>query len=165
MPNLVRVALSGVCWAIEMSEVQFFAFHIVSRNEGSFYVVVDVCLWVQRFASSAPGVAETATASAAAAVAARDGGLARCPSVLPTVSKYYECMYEYAESTLLLLLLLLLWFLLVSRTKNTRENKIGVHTAPQNALRQAMRSRLNANNLNLSATNLQRWWRWWYFRR
>ena len=48
LPNLVRVALSGVCWAIEMSEVQFFAFHIISRNRGNFYVVVDVCLWVQR---------------------------------------------------------------------------------------------------------------------
>ena len=122
------------------------------------------CLLVgSAFASSDPGVAATETASAAAAC---DGGLARCSSfVHTTVSQYYECMYEYAESTLLLLLLLLLWFLLVSRTKNTRENKIGVHTAPQNALRQAMRSRLNANNLNLSATNLQRWWRWWYFRR
>ena len=118
------------------------------------------CLLVgSAFASSAPGVAATATASVAAA--ACDGGLARCSSfVLATVSKYYECMYEYAESTLLLLLLLL-WFLLVSRTKNTRESTIGVHTAPQNALLQAMRSRLNANNLILSATNLQRWWRWW----
>ena len=105
------------------------------------------------FASSAPGVAATATASVAAA--ACDGGLARCSSfVLATVSKYYECMYEYAESTLLLLLLLLLWFLLVSRTKNARESKIGVHTAPQNALLQAMRSRLNATNLILSETNL-----------
>ena len=119
------------------------------------------------FASSAPGVAPTttasaATAAAAAAAAACDGGLARCSSfVLNTVSKYYECRYEYAESTLLLLLLLLLWFLLVSRTKNTRESKIGVHTAPQNALLQAMRSCLNANKLILSATNLQPWWRWW----
>ena len=104
------------------------------------------------FASSAPGVSATTTASVAAA---RDGGLARCSSfVHTTVSKYYECMYEYAESTLLLLLLLLLWFLLVSRTKNARESKIGVHTAPQNALLQAMRSRLNATNLILSETNL-----------
>ena len=48
LPNLVRVALSGVCCAIEMSEVQFFVFHIISRNRGNFYVVVDVCLWVKR---------------------------------------------------------------------------------------------------------------------
>ena len=31
-----------------MSEVKFFAFDIISRNQGNFYVVVDVCLWVQR---------------------------------------------------------------------------------------------------------------------
>ena len=110
------------------------------------------CLLVgSAFASSDPGVAATETASAAAAC---DGGLARCSSfVHTTVSQYYECMYEYAESTLLLLLLLLL-FLLVSRTKNTRESKVGVHTAPQNALLQAMTSRLNATNLILSETNL-----------
>ena len=113
------------------------------------------------FASSAPGVAATATASAGAA-AALDGDVGRCSySVLPTVSKYYEFMYEYAESTLLLLLLPLLWLLLVSRTRNTRESKIGVHTAPQKVLLQAKRSRLNATNFIPSATNLQRWWQWW----